>query len=79
MIFIEEGVLRGGFGEYAAALGIRRGVSARIFTLGAGDSFATLGKREELLRINGLDGEGIAATVLRLNRLAEIHGRGYSL
>ncbi|MDR2101778.1 MAG: 1-deoxy-D-xylulose-5-phosphate synthase [Treponema sp.] len=79
VFFIEEGILRGGFGEYAAALGLRRGVSARVFTLGVGDSFAAQGKREELLRINGLDGEGIAAAVLRLNRLAEIHGRGYSL
>jgi 1-deoxy-D-xylulose-5-phosphate synthase len=79
VVFVEEGVLRGGFGEYAAALGMRRGVSARIFTLGVGDSFVALGKREELLKANGLDGEGIAAGALLLNRLAEIHGRGYSL
>jgi 1-deoxy-D-xylulose-5-phosphate synthase len=79
VFFIEEGVLRGGFGEYAAALGKRRGVSARIFTLGVEDSFVALGKREELLKINGLDGEGIAAAVLKSNRLAEIHGKGYSL
>jgi 1-deoxy-D-xylulose-5-phosphate synthase len=79
VVFIEEGVLRGGFGEYAAALGTRRGVSARILTLGVGDSFVSLGKREELLKANGLDGEGIAAGALLLNRLAEIRGRGYSL
>jgi 1-deoxy-D-xylulose-5-phosphate synthase len=79
VFFIEEGILRGGFGEYAAALGLRRGISARVFTLGVGDSFIAQGKREELLKINGLDGKGIAAAVLRLNHLAEIHGRGYSL
>ncbi|MDR2102915.1 MAG: 1-deoxy-D-xylulose-5-phosphate synthase, partial [Treponema sp.] len=80
VVFIEEGILRGGFGEYAAALGVRRGVSARIETLGVGDSYAALGKREELLRINGLDGEGIAAAVaLPIRRLAETHGSGYSL
>jgi 1-deoxy-D-xylulose-5-phosphate synthase len=65
VFFVEEGVLRGGFGEYAAALGMRRGVSARIFTLGVGDSFVALGKRDELLKINGLDGKGIAAAALR--------------
>ncbi|MDR2028463.1 MAG: 1-deoxy-D-xylulose-5-phosphate synthase [Treponema sp.] len=62
-VFIEEGVKNGGFGEYAVELGIGHGCGARTLILGAGDSFAPLGTREELLEFAGLDGPGIAASV----------------
>jgi 1-deoxy-D-xylulose-5-phosphate synthase len=62
--FAEEGVRPGGFGEYAAALAQRRSVKARTIILAADSNFAAngraLGTREELLKENGLDAEGIA-------------------
>jgi 1-deoxy-D-xylulose-5-phosphate synthase len=60
VIFIEEGVRLGGFGEYAAELGRRKNCTARIAILGAQDMFMSQGTREELLQRNGLNGEGIA-------------------
>jgi 1-deoxy-D-xylulose-5-phosphate synthase len=60
VIFIEEGVLLGGFGEYAAALGKQKHCAARIMTLGGRDRFMSQGTREELLQRNGLNGEEIA-------------------
>jgi 1-deoxy-D-xylulose-5-phosphate synthase len=62
-VFIEEGVRSGGFGEYAAELAVRRGCKGQPLVLAATDVFAAQGKREELLRKNGLDGAGIAASV----------------
>jgi 1-deoxy-D-xylulose-5-phosphate synthase len=64
-VFIEEGIRSGGFGEYAAALALRRGCSARILVLAAEESCAVQGRREELLAMNGLDGPGIAAAARR--------------
>jgi 1-deoxy-D-xylulose-5-phosphate synthase len=63
MIFAEEGSRRGGFGEYASELALRRNCSCRIVALGVAAQFDALGKRDELLRRNGLDGEGIAGAV----------------
>jgi 1-deoxy-D-xylulose-5-phosphate synthase len=67
MVFVEEGMKAGGFGEYVAELAQRRNCSCRLLVLAVGDQFeaqgAALGKREELLRDNGLDGEGIALSV----------------
>jgi 1-deoxy-D-xylulose-5-phosphate synthase len=63
LVFIEEGVKSGGFGEYAVELGVGHGCAARTLILGAGDSFAPLGTRDELLEFSGLDGPGIAASV----------------
>jgi 1-deoxy-D-xylulose-5-phosphate synthase len=68
VVFIEEGVRSGGFGEYAAELASRRkdglpGNRARILVLAAGDSFAGQATREKLLRESGLDGIGIASAV----------------
>jgi 1-deoxy-D-xylulose-5-phosphate synthase len=59
-VFVEEGVGSGGFGEYVAALALRRNWSVRTLALAAGDRFYPQGKREELLRQAGLDGRGIA-------------------
>jgi 1-deoxy-D-xylulose-5-phosphate synthase len=52
---IEEGVIAGGFGEYAAELAARRRCKARVEVLGA-PFFEWQGKREDLLRRSGLDG-----------------------
>ncbi|MDR0557831.1 MAG: 1-deoxy-D-xylulose-5-phosphate synthase [Treponema sp.] len=62
-VFAEEGVRSGGFCEYAASLAVERRCHAHIATLSADEQFGGLGKRDELLRVNGLDGEGIAAFV----------------
>jgi 1-deoxy-D-xylulose-5-phosphate synthase len=63
MVFIEEGIRGGGFGEYASDLALRRGFPGRVLALAAGDDFAAQGTREELLWMNRLDGEGIADSV----------------
>ncbi|MDR2808543.1 MAG: 1-deoxy-D-xylulose-5-phosphate synthase [Spirochaetaceae bacterium] len=63
VIFVEEGVKAGGFGEYAAELALRLNCSARIIVLGVQDNYVGQGKREELLAANGLDGQSIARAV----------------
>jgi 1-deoxy-D-xylulose-5-phosphate synthase len=64
VVFIEEGIRCGGFGEYAAALACCRGCRAKTLALAAEEDFAAdgraLGTREELLKANKLDGSGIA-------------------
>jgi 1-deoxy-D-xylulose-5-phosphate synthase len=64
VVFIEEGVKSGGFGEYAAELGSRQNCSGKMCCLAAGDDFVPQGKRGELLRQAGLDGPGIADAVV---------------
>jgi 1-deoxy-D-xylulose-5-phosphate synthase len=61
VIIAEEGIRSGGFGEYAAALALREKCETRLACLAADEGYTALGKREELLRANGLDGTGIAA------------------
>jgi 1-deoxy-D-xylulose-5-phosphate synthase len=63
VVFIEEGMRQGGFGEYAACLSARRNIPVRILVLGVEEGFKAQGGREELLGLNGLDGPGIAAQV----------------
>jgi len=69
VVFVEEGIRQGGFGEYAAALARTRGCGARIAVLAAEENFAAdgkaLGTRPELLGNAGLDGAGIADGVCR--------------
>jgi len=64
-VIAEEGVKAGGFGEYAAALCHRLNLPSRVIALGADENFEALGSRDELLEAAGLDGEGIAGTVMR--------------
>jgi 1-deoxy-D-xylulose-5-phosphate synthase len=64
-VFIEEGIRAGGFGEYAAELALRRGCAGKVLILAVSEHFVSLGTRAELIRMNGLDGEGIAAGVLK--------------
>jgi 1-deoxy-D-xylulose-5-phosphate synthase len=63
-VFIEEGMREGGFGEYAAELSRRRNCAGAVRVLAVEGDVAALGTRQELLRMNGLDGEGIALRVL---------------
>jgi 1-deoxy-D-xylulose-5-phosphate synthase len=63
VVFIEEGMKSGGFGEYAAELGNRQNCSGAMLCLSAGDDGILQGKRRELLRQAGLDGQGIAGRV----------------
>jgi len=70
VMFIEEGMREGGFGEYAAALARARGCSAKTAGLAVESVFfeedRALGAREELLAENGLDGKSIAKAVAGL-------------
>jgi 1-deoxy-D-xylulose-5-phosphate synthase len=63
VVFAEEGIREGGFGEYAAELSQQRGSRGRLLVLAAPGNFTALGTRRELLRANGLDGEGIAGSI----------------
>ncbi|MDR1100315.1 MAG: 1-deoxy-D-xylulose-5-phosphate synthase [Treponema sp.] len=63
-VFVEEGIREGGFGEYAAELARRQDKTGAVRVLAAESHFVSLGTRRELLRMNGLDGAGIAARVL---------------
>ena len=66
VVCVEEGIREGGFGEYAASLRQTRRCRATVAVLSAESGFTigrAQGKREELLRMNGLDGEGIAGRV----------------
>ncbi|MDR0375583.1 MAG: 1-deoxy-D-xylulose-5-phosphate synthase [Treponema sp.] len=64
IVFAEEGVRAGGFCEYAASLAIKRRCHGHVATLSVDEQLDSLGSRNELLRISGLDGEGIAAFVI---------------
>jgi 1-deoxy-D-xylulose-5-phosphate synthase len=59
----EEGIASGGIGEYIASTAARKKCRATVRAFNAGDSFYSVGTREELLRSAGLDGESIAAAV----------------
>jgi 1-deoxy-D-xylulose-5-phosphate synthase len=62
-VIVEEGIKAGGFGEYAVDLAARQEASGRVLALAVEDPFGPQGKREDLIRRNGLDGPGIAAAV----------------
>jgi len=79
VVFAEEGIRSGGFGEYATALARDRGCAARTLVLAAGDGFAARGKalgtRAELLANTGLDGPGMAAAaVAAFSRCGSLKG-----
>jgi 1-deoxy-D-xylulose-5-phosphate synthase len=57
---IEEGLSRGGFGEYVLALAYRENLSTRIVTAGVPALFLPQGSRAELLDLCGLSAEKIA-------------------
>ena len=76
VVFIEEGIYSGGFGEYAAALARCRNCRAETLILAVQGDFAdkgrALGTREELLKNNGLDGESIALSCRTVSKLCMI-------
>jgi 1-deoxy-D-xylulose-5-phosphate synthase len=63
LVFAEEGIREGGFGEYAAGLALTRGCAGAVRVLAAESDFIGQGTRQELLRMNGLDGEGMARRI----------------
>jgi 1-deoxy-D-xylulose-5-phosphate synthase len=69
ILFIEEGMREGGFGEYAASLALRRKCSSEVLVLAAESGFLednkALGTREQLLEINGLDAKNIIKTAVK--------------
>jgi 1-deoxy-D-xylulose-5-phosphate synthase len=65
VVFAEEGVENGGFGEYAAGLAMRRRCRGAALSLAVPEKYAAQGTRKELLRINRLDGGGIRTRILR--------------
>ena len=64
VVTVEEGSLSGGFGsavlEYLKDSGLS---SVQVLRLGIPDRFVEQGRREEVLRILGLDGRGIAKSI----------------
>jgi 1-deoxy-D-xylulose-5-phosphate synthase len=70
VVFIEEGVQSGGFGEYAASLARCRKCRAETLILAAEEHFAAdgraIGTRDELLKLNGLDADSIAEKIYHI-------------
>jgi 1-deoxy-D-xylulose-5-phosphate synthase len=64
VLFAEDGLRSGGIGEYAAALALRHRLPLTLAVQGVPDTFAGLGRRDELLARYGLDGQGIAQALL---------------
>ena len=62
VVCVEEGIKKGGIGEYLCELAMRRNLG-NVTALGAEDAFYAQGTREELLRRSSLDARGIAASV----------------
>jgi 1-deoxy-D-xylulose-5-phosphate synthase len=62
VVFIEEGIKEGGFGEKAASLAPNAVILAVESAFLEEDR--ALGSREQLLAANGMDGKGIAETVI---------------
>ncbi|MDR2601439.1 MAG: 1-deoxy-D-xylulose-5-phosphate synthase [Spirochaetaceae bacterium] len=60
----EEGVKSGGFGEFTARLAVEKGLGVKIGLFSAEDKFYAQGDRDELLRLAGLDGASMAASIL---------------
>ncbi|OPY93462.1 MAG: 1-deoxy-D-xylulose-5-phosphate synthase [Syntrophaceae bacterium PtaU1.Bin231] len=59
--FMEEGQRMGGFGEYAAALALRRRIKTRILAFGAPDLFLGQAARNELIEEAQLDARSVAS------------------
>ena len=63
---IEEGSIRGGFGQAIADYLLSAGYSGKFKAFGTPDSFVTHGNRDQLLSEVGLDAESLAANITRL-------------
>lgn len=65
IVTVEEGVKRGGFGEYVASYLCEKGYKGKVLTLGLPDIYLEHGTRQELLKEYGLDVLGIHDTILK--------------
>ena len=65
VVTVEEGVLTGGVGQEILSILARDRAGVPATTLGLPDSFVAQGKRGELLHTLGLDGQGIADSILQ--------------
>ncbi len=74
IVTMEEGQLRGGFGESIGSWLLSRGWEGQFKTIGLPDRFVTHGTQTELYKELGLDPEAIAAV---LDGLAKPHGGGF--
>lgn len=68
IVTVEEGVKRGGFGEYVASYLCEKGYKGKVLTLGLPDIYLEHGTRQELLKEYGLDVLGLHDTILEKYR-----------
>lgn len=66
IITVEDGVKIGGIGESIGIELYKNGFKGKFDNIGIPDLFPGLGSREELFRDYGMDGEGIASSVIKL-------------
>ena len=59
VVTIEEGVLDGGVGSAIAALVVDRRLTCEVLRLGVPTQFVPPGSQDELLKIHGLDVDGV--------------------
>lgn len=80
IITIEEGQLRGGFGEAVGAYLMQQGFDGQFRAMGIADEFVTQGDRGQLLKDVGLDVETIASVIEDMGSCAGVqeheHGKG---
>jgi 1-deoxy-D-xylulose-5-phosphate synthase len=65
---VEDGVRQGGFGSAVLEMLQDHGCCVPVLRLGLPDQFIEHGKRETLLEILGLDGQGVAKSVKQFVR-----------
>jgi len=65
IVTMEDSALIGGFGEGVAAMLERNGSSCKLINIGLPDRFVGHGKVPDLFRLEGMDAETVARTVLR--------------
>ncbi|HUV31593.1 MAG TPA: 1-deoxy-D-xylulose-5-phosphate synthase [Acidobacteriota bacterium] len=63
IVTVEEGQVRGGFGQAVAGSLLSEGYAGKFRALGLADAFVAHGGRKELLHDAGLDAEGLVASI----------------
>ena len=66
ILTLEEGTISGGFGDGVAGWLLENGFSGKMKKLGLPDAFVEHGTRDQLLKMIGLDREGILNTIEKL-------------
>lgn len=75
IVTVEEGIVNGGFGESVVSYLNRKGFTRKVLVLGIEDEFVPHGSREELLKLQKLDPDGIRERVVSFWRKeVGIHG-----